>query len=74
MYSSTSVVVFTLVNTLDEPTARTKLSSKVWRAPDSEIIYSQELIWNDRSITKILSNSGDFFACIWKSNLANAKS
>ena len=67
------------MNPLVEPAARTKLSFKMWRAPDSDIIFPRVLkkansIWNDPSATKLLSNSGDSSACIWKANLAIARS
>ena len=67
------------MNPLVEPAARTKLSFKMWRAPDSDMIFPQALkkansIWNDHSVTKMLSNSGDSSACIWGANLAIARS
>ena len=59
-----------LMNPLVEPAARTKLSFKMWRAPDSDIIFPQALkkansIWKDPSVAK-MSNSGDYSACIWR--------
>ena len=79
MYSFTSVVILPLMNSLVEPAARTKLSLKMWRAPDSDMIFLQVLgkansIWNDTSVTKLLSNYGDSSACIWRANLAIARS
>ena len=66
------------MNPLVECAARTKLSFKMLRASDSDIIFPQALkkansVWNGPSVTKMLPNSGDSYACIWRADLAIAK-